>query len=66
MQKKSSGFLRNALCATLALISTASFAEDGKVYPATFCQGALVGNPPIISYDGPRLTNTSTTNKVLC
>lgn len=47
----------------LALLAAplSAIAEDGKVYPATMCQGSLVGNPSILSYDGTRLVNTSTT-----
>jgi hypothetical protein len=57
----------SAACA-LALAAAASpdcFAEDGKVYPASMCQGSLVGSPPITYYDGRRLINNSTTNSAV-
>lgn len=43
----------------------AAVAEDGKVYPAAICEGSLVGNPPIISYNGKSLRNTSTVNSAV-
>lgn len=50
----------------LMLFSPATvFAEDGKVYPATMCQGSLVGSPPIISYTGNSVRNNSTTNSAV-
>lgn len=49
---------------SLAAVTTAQ-AEDGKVYPGTFCQGSLVGNPPITHYDGRHLRNDSTTNSAV-
>ncbi|MGB3620228.1 MAG: hypothetical protein WBA20_02685 [Ketobacter sp.] len=45
--------------------SQATFAEDGKVYPATMCQGSLVGNPPITYNDGRQLKNNSTSNSAV-
>lgn len=51
--------------ASMFLGNTPTFAEDGKIYPATMCQGSLVGNPPITSYDGKQLVNTSTTNSAV-
>jgi hypothetical protein len=45
--------------------SPASFAEDGKVYPASMCQGSLVGSPPITYYNGTKLINNSTTNSAV-
>jgi hypothetical protein len=47
------------------LISASSFADDGKMYPGTLCQGSLVGNPPITSYEASKLTNTSATNSAV-
>jgi hypothetical protein len=45
--------------------SSSARAEDGKVYPATMCQGSLVGNPPIISYTGKSVRNNSTVNSAV-
>lgn len=49
-----------ALALAASLASHVS-AEDGKVYPAAFCAGSLVGNPPIISVSSDGVTNTSST-----
>lgn len=70
-RKRFFGGTRDAAACVLALAAATSqycFAEDGKVYPASMCEGALVGSPPIISYDGRALVNTSTTNSavVIC
>ncbi len=52
--------------ATLMFLSASTvYAEDGKVYPATMCQGSLVGSPPIISYTGKSVRNNSTTNSAV-
>jgi len=52
------------LLAGAASLSPAS-AEDGKIYPSAFCAGALVGNPPIVSFSSDALTNNSTTNSAV-
>lgn len=57
-----------AVACLLIVAATASpycFAEDGKVYPASMCEGSLVGSPPITNYDGRRLVNNSTTNSAV-
>jgi hypothetical protein len=51
--------------AIAATASTVCSAEDGKVYPASMCEGSLVGSPPITSYTGTRLVNNSTTNSAV-
>ncbi|MES2663310.1 MAG: hypothetical protein V4629_08415 [Pseudomonadota bacterium] len=53
---------------TLVLSSQIQAAEDRKVYPAAMCEGAQVGNPPIVSYQSNKLVNNSTTNSavVIC
>jgi hypothetical protein len=54
----------SALLLAASYVAPAS-AEDGKVYPSAFCAGALVGNPPIVSFSSDALTNTSTTNSAV-
>ncbi|MET0987524.1 MAG: hypothetical protein ABW034_19185 [Steroidobacteraceae bacterium] len=59
---------RPAVACALAIAAAAPpycFAEDGKVYPASMCEGSLVGSPPITNYDGRRLVNNSTTNSAV-
>jgi hypothetical protein len=54
------------LAAGVAVLASApAFAVDGKVYTSQFCQGSLVGNPPIISYTGKSVRNNSTTNSAV-
>jgi hypothetical protein len=72
MQRHASSIVRHSgswlavlVIASAFLGNTQAFAEDGKVYPATMCQGSLVGNPPIIRYDGKQVVNNSTTNSAV-
>lgn len=58
-------FTSLALLATGIVTTSSALAEDGKVYPATMCQGSLVGSPPIIEYTGKSLRNKSTTNSAV-
>ncbi len=53
------------LAALLIAAATSVQAEDGKVYPATMCQGSLVGSPSIISYTGNSVRNNSTINSAV-
>ena len=57
--------LASGLVGLTALSIPVTHAEDGKVYPAAMCEGALVGNPPIISYTGESVRNNSTTNSAV-
>ena len=50
----------SSIAVVLLAMPLLATAEDGKVYPATMCQGT-VGNPTNLSYDGTKLVNTSTT-----
>jgi len=60
-----SKFTAVAVALAVAGISASAFAQDGKVYPATICEGSLVGNPPIISYTGKSVRNNSTANSAV-
>jgi len=51
--------------ASFVLPAADASAEDGKVYPAAFCEGALVGNPPVVSFSVNGVTNNSTTNSAV-
>ena len=54
-----------SLLAFLGIVTPPAIADDGKVYPASMCEGSLVGNPPIISYTGDSVRNNSTTNSAV-
>ena len=57
--------MATAACAVACAAVPYAHAEDGKTYPASMCEGALVGSPPVTSYNAVRLTNNSTTNSVV-
>lgn len=59
--------MKRVLSALVVMFSVVSgaHAEDGKVYPATMCQGSLVGTPSIITYTGKSVRNNSTTNSAV-
>jgi hypothetical protein len=50
---------KSILTLVACMATTPVSAEDGKVYPASFCADAFPGSPPYVSFNGNGVINTS-------